>query len=141
MNYVPLLDDGSFKKWLISLDAVHHGDVALRVGEKQIPMKDKGNGAYDPFVSPNNLALVDTGAPSLFMPEDIVNTFHKAIPDAGQDEKGAWYVPCNATNLNLTFTIGGIDYPLYWGDLVYAVEETNTVCKTLIVPRAEGVST
>jgi hypothetical protein len=119
MTYTEVLTDtrvGAPTMWAVEIQAAKMGDHAF-------PTASLGNAA----------ALVDTGAPLIIAPPSFVAAWHGRIPGAVEQDS-YWTVPCNSSNLNLTLTFAGVDFDVYWADLVSPVDATLETCVTMLTP-------
>jgi len=99
INYVP---SAVKNDWYVEIDGVQIGDVAVKLEEKHI-------------------GALDTGTTGIYAPNAVLDAIFSTVQGAVFGGHG-WSFPCSAPNLNLTLTIGGKPYPLYWGDLIWRSE-------------------
>jgi hypothetical protein len=72
-------------------------------------------------IDDKHVGAVDTGTTGIYMPNEVLDAIFANVEGAEyMPEIGRYSFPCSAPNLNLTFTLNGIDYPLYWGDLIWS---------------------
>lgn len=97
--------------WFIPIDGAKFGGQSLNVTQDQ-------------------MALLDTGTPGIYPPPAVWRSIVKMIDGAQIDPEAPqqFILPCNAPNLNFTITLGGVEYPIYWGDLVLAADTAGEQC-------------
>jgi hypothetical protein len=89
-------------------------------------------------IPPASQALVDSGTPTIDMPVEFVREFYSGIAGAVEDD-GVWTFPCDSPGINLTVTVGGHEFPIYWGDLARPLYEGAAVCRGAVEENvAEG---
>jgi cathepsin D len=119
INYIPKLGGNAnfTSHWAVPLDS--------------ISLKGK---PLD-FVKPGTPAILDTGATLLLGPEADVEKFYSSIPGADKDflfsllsGTTVYSIPCNTTSatFDLSFKIGGIDYPIHESDFYFLKAPLNT---------------
>lgn len=91
-------------RWLIPLDGVAIGGKKVELGSKIGAIPDSGTG-------------------SIRLPPQLYDAVVANIAGFNGSE-GFGSMPCDTPNLNATFTLGGQDYPVYWGDLFMFINGT-----------------
>ncbi|KAH8831211.1 aspartic peptidase domain-containing protein [Flagelloscypha sp. PMI_526] len=110
---VNTINQGGFSHWALLVDAIKAPNG------KNIDLKStiKSNFTDKFAVNPNGklVAMMDTGFTFSQVPSYITDAFYKDINGAKQINIGgvqAWVFPCT-TELNITVTIGGTEYPIH----------------------------
>lgn len=78
----------------------------------------------------SNMTLIDTGTTLVYGPTAVVSQIYAGIKGAYASkvpqEKGYYKFPC-ASAANVSFTFGGVDYPIFKDDLVFDVDPSTKV--------------
>lgn len=94
INYIPLTDAGSY--WLIPMTDLKVGGTSTGISYPSV--------------------VIDTGTSLIGMPQSAVTAIYARIPGSAPfQSQGLYEYPC-ATNVQLSFTFGGIDYPMQSSD-------------------------
>jgi hypothetical protein len=107
--------DGLPANWWIKMEGLKFGDKAQAMPTDQ-----------------PNWVLVDSGTPGIGLPKALQQKFYAGVPGAKMQDNGVWVLPCDATGLNMTVTMAGAEWPVYWGDLVRPIDDSATQCRSTV---------
>jgi len=113
INYINLGDGGAQFgfAWIIPVDAISVSGQTIDLSSNQ--------------------AIIDSGTTFIYGPQSQIEQYYSTIPGAQAltgDNEGLYTVPCDAKNLGVSLTFGGVSYPIQDVDLVKVASDDGQTC-------------